>query len=32
VRIHDSVTFGVLGMDAYAFGDEAPGLLEAMLS
>lgn len=30
VRIHDSVTFGVLGMDAYAFGDEAPVLRTAL--
>ena len=30
VRIHDSVTFGVLGMDAYAFGPEAAALRDAL--
>lgn len=33
VRLHDAVTFGSLGMDAYAFGPEAPqlaGLLETV--
>jgi len=25
-RLHDSVTFGALGMDAYAFGAEASRL------
>ena len=27
LRLHDSVTYGCLGMDAYAFGDMAPRLL-----
>ncbi len=27
LRLHDSVTYGCLGMDAYAFGDAAPRLL-----
>jgi hypothetical protein len=26
VRLHDSVTYGVLGMDAYAFGHGAARL------
>ncbi len=30
LRLHDSVTYGSLGMDAYAFGTEAAGLAEAM--
>jgi 4,5-DOPA dioxygenase extradiol len=30
VRLHDSVTLGSLGMDAYAFGASAPDLLEYM--
>jgi 4,5-DOPA dioxygenase extradiol len=30
IRLHDSVTFGVLGMDVYAFGPEAPVLREAL--
>ena len=29
-RLHDSVTYGVLGMDVYAFGDEAAALLQAV--
>jgi len=29
-RLHDSVTFGVLGMDAYAFGPQAAALAEAL--
>jgi 4,5-DOPA dioxygenase extradiol len=29
VRLHDSVTYGSLGMDVYAFGDEAQVLKEA---
>jgi 4,5-DOPA dioxygenase extradiol len=28
VRVHDSVQMGCLGMDAYAFGEEAPALQE----
>ena len=28
LRLHDSVTFGCLGMDAYAFGAQAARLLE----
>jgi hypothetical protein len=28
VRLHESVTHGALGMDAYAFGDEAARLGE----
>ena len=27
LRLHDSVTYGCLGMDAYAFGDAAPRLM-----
>jgi len=30
LRIHDSLTFGVLGMDAYAFGASAPSLRAAL--
>jgi len=30
IRLHDSVTHGVLGMDAYAFGPEAPTLERAL--
>ncbi len=30
VRLHQSLTFGDLGMDAYAFGPEAPGLAAAL--
>ncbi|MFO1325785.1 MAG: class III extradiol ring-cleavage dioxygenase [Rubrivivax sp.] len=30
VRLHDSVTFGCLGMDAYAFGAAAPQLAQAL--
>jgi 4,5-DOPA dioxygenase extradiol len=30
LRLHDSVTFGVLGMDAYAFGAEAGALAAAL--
>ncbi len=30
IRLHDSVTFGVLGMDVYAFGSEAPALRAAL--
>ncbi len=30
VRLHDSVTFGVLGMDAYAFGPHAATLMAAL--
>jgi 4,5-DOPA dioxygenase extradiol len=26
LRLHDSVTYGCLGMDAYAFGPAAPAL------
>lgn len=29
-RLHDSVTYGVLGMDAYAFGAGAPALAAAL--
>jgi 4,5-DOPA dioxygenase extradiol len=29
-RLHDSVTFGCLGMDAYAFGPSAGRLLAAL--
>jgi 4,5-DOPA dioxygenase extradiol len=29
-RLHDSVTFGCLGMDAYAFGATAPALAQAL--
>ncbi len=29
-RLHDSVTYGVLGMDAYAFGPLAPALRDAL--
>src|SRR5882672_4615285 len=29
-RLHDSVTFGLLGMDAYAFGEEAEALVTAL--
>jgi 4,5-DOPA dioxygenase extradiol len=31
-RLHDSVTYGVLGMDAYAFGAEAPKLENTLTS
>jgi 4,5-DOPA dioxygenase extradiol len=31
LRIHDSVTYGCLGMDAYAFGPSAPLLAEALV-
>jgi 4,5-DOPA dioxygenase extradiol len=30
LRIHDSLVFGELGMDAYAFGSQAPALLAAL--
>lgn len=30
VRLHDHVTFGVLGMDAYAFGPQAQALAEVL--
>lgn len=30
VRLHDSVTYGALGMDVYAFGASAPELLAAV--
>jgi 4,5-DOPA dioxygenase extradiol len=30
VRLHESVTMGLLGMDAYAFGDQAPRLAQAL--
>jgi len=30
VRLHDSVTLGSLGMDAYAFGAAAPRLAVAL--
>jgi 4,5-DOPA dioxygenase extradiol len=30
IRLHDSVTLGSLGMDAYAFGASAPDLMEYM--
>lgn len=30
VRLHDEVTFGALGMDAYAFGPEAAALMSAL--
>jgi 4,5-DOPA dioxygenase extradiol len=30
LRLHDSVTYGVLGMDVYAFGPEAPLLEQAL--
>jgi 4,5-DOPA dioxygenase extradiol len=30
VRVHDAVTFGCLGMDAYAFGGEAVALRQAL--
>ncbi len=30
VRLHDSVTYGVLGMDAYAFGENAAALRAAL--
>lgn len=30
LRLHDSVTFGVLGMDVYAFGAQAPALGAAL--
>ena len=30
LRLHDSVTFGCLGMDAYAFGASAPALRRAL--
>jgi 4,5-DOPA dioxygenase extradiol len=29
-RLHDSVTFGALGMDAYAFGAQAARLAQAL--
>jgi len=29
-RLHDSVTFGLLGMDAYAFGEEAEALQRSL--
>jgi 4,5-DOPA dioxygenase extradiol len=29
LRVHQSLTFGELGMDAYAFGPEAGALAEA---
>ena len=29
-RLHDSVTYGCLGMDAYAFGPRGPALLHAL--
>lgn len=32
VRLHDSVTFGVLGMDAYAFGPHAAALMAALMA
>lgn len=32
VRLHEAVTYGALGMDAYAFGDEAQALADAMVS
>jgi 4,5-DOPA dioxygenase extradiol len=31
-RLHDSVTYGMLGMDAYAFGAEAPKLENTLTS
>ena len=30
LRLHEAVTYGSLGMDAYAFGAEAPALAEAL--
>jgi 4,5-DOPA dioxygenase extradiol len=30
VRLHDSVTYGHLGMDTYAFGPQAARLAEAL--
>ncbi|WP_088279200.1 dioxygenase [Ideonella sp. A 288] len=30
-RLHDSITYGCLGMDAYAFGSAADGLAEALV-
>ena len=30
VRLHESVTYGCLGMDAYAFGPQAPALAAAL--
>ncbi len=30
VRLHDSVTYGCLAMDAYGFGESAPALAEAL--
>jgi len=30
LRIHDSLTYGCLGMDAYAFGSAAPALKQAL--
>ena len=30
LRLHDSVTYGSLGMDAYAFGPEARTLAQAL--
>ncbi len=30
VRLHDSLTYGCLGMDAYAFGDAAPALAQRL--
>lgn len=32
LRIHDSIVFGDLGMDAYAFGPGAPALQQALLN
>jgi 4,5-DOPA dioxygenase extradiol len=29
-RLHDSVTYGCLGMDAYAFGPQGPTLAQAL--
>ena len=29
-RLHDSVTYGCLGMDAYAFGAQGQALLQAL--
>jgi len=31
LRLHDSVTYGCLGMDAYAFGAQAPALAKLLL-
>ena len=30
LRLHDSLTYGCLGMDAYAFGDAAPTLVQRL--